>query len=305
MHENELMHYGILGMHWGIRNFQKKNGKGTALGNLRRRDDDAIGEAYNRGRSEAQHFRDTPVSDIYDPEGSPRYYKDYEYELDSVLKDINHYSSIFGDENGEPSDIGRSAISSYEDKLDSTLNDINSWDADRKRAVEYNFNNALRDAELLFGNNKKDNSNKNQQSKKESKKDESKKDESKKDESKKDESKKGQTNASPKKEKPNTAWADGSKDIGKGIKQVGDIISKRKAEKRKAKKEKEFFEKAAQLSDEELAARVRRLSLENSYRDALNKRNTNTGRASASELLTALGGAFLVGKGVYRIIKDG
>lgn len=53
MYENELTHYGIKGMKWGVRRFQKKDGGLTSVGRNRYSDDSAS-EGSNKKQSSTQ-----------------------------------------------------------------------------------------------------------------------------------------------------------------------------------------------------------------------------------------------------------
>ena len=52
-HTNELTHHGILGMKWGVRRFQNKDGSLTAKGKKRYGDSDDTEESYEEGKQRA------------------------------------------------------------------------------------------------------------------------------------------------------------------------------------------------------------------------------------------------------------
>ncbi len=65
MDNNELTHWGIKGMRWGVRRFQNKDGSLTAAGRKRREiddiddEDDFVVGATNKGASKNNHDNDT------------------------------------------------------------------------------------------------------------------------------------------------------------------------------------------------------------------------------------------------------
>lgn len=56
--DNELYHYGVKGMKWGVRRFQNKNGSYTALGKIRYNKTNNLTESDKRLVNETYSYRD-------------------------------------------------------------------------------------------------------------------------------------------------------------------------------------------------------------------------------------------------------
>lgn len=101
-YNDELYHWGIKGMKWGIRRFQKKDGTLTALGKKRKRDDDSDGESKPKS-----------VKDMSDA------------ELRSAISRLemeNRYRQL----NPEKVSMGQKFMNSFKDRIVPELSNVGS-----------------------------------------------------------------------------------------------------------------------------------------------------------------------------------
>lgn len=159
MENNALQHHGILGMKWGVRRFQRKDGTLTSLGRKRRRDQDDVEDKKEETVEEkrARLLKSTDAKELYENRNLLT-----TAELNDRINRIDTEARLASKIVEEKKKTGEDYVKSFTSKVDTatgtaitlakaynmTANVVNAFNTDGKLLpkIETNVQNGNRDA---------------------------------------------------------------------------------------------------------------------------------------------------------------